>query len=176
MNSLKNLFTSVELANQNGEFSIKALVYKSKNIHQLYANQPLKNIEEQFGLLSKYCPEFALCQDEVTFILENILLNDESLNYSRCVINRVYNRADKSKRPVLFVYFKFNEIGEIFYYADKAQGAFIELPKEQFLEQFEAYETDIKNNNGIRPWEEKKTEVIQTQYSSDDDLSEEVGN
>lgn len=172
--SLRKLFASVGLANQNGEFPIKALVDKSKIIHQLYANQPLKNIEEQFVLLSEYCPKFATCQSLTMQILNDIILDDELLNYRRCVINRAYNRADKSKRPVLVVYFKFDKIGEKFYYADINQGAFIELPKEKFLEQFEAYETDIKNNNGIRPWEEKKTEVIQTRYSHDDNLSEVV--
>ena len=169
--SLRKLFTSVHLANPEGIFPLEELINQSEKTHQLYANQPLKDIKEQFVLLSKYYPEFANCQNSTMKVLEDDLLNNELLKYSKCVVNRVYNRVDKSKRPVLFVYFKFNEIGEIFYYADKAQGAFIELPKEQFLKQFEAYKIDIESNNGIRPWEEKATEQKTIEANSTKNLN-----
>lgn len=145
--SLRKLFTSVGLADRDGQFPIKDLFEKSKLLDELYANQPDQNINEQFLLLSQVCPEFARCQNSSMTILNDILLNNEHLKFNDCVINRVYDKTDKGKRPVLFVYIDSNELGKRFYFADKNEGQFVELSQEDFMKQFECYEKDLKKYN-----------------------------
>lgn len=144
--SLRNLFTSVGLADKDGQFPIKDLLEKSKSLGEFYANQPVQNINKQFLLLSQACPEFATCQNSSMSILSDILLSNENLKFNKCVANRVYCRTDKEKRPILFVYIDSNELGKRFYFADKNEGQFLELPQEEFTKRFECYEEDLKKN------------------------------
>ncbi|MBQ2938109.1 MAG: hypothetical protein IJE05_04455 [Clostridia bacterium] len=143
--SLRKLFTSVGLADREGQFPIKDLLEKSKLLDEFYANQPNQNINKQFLLMSQVCPEFATCQNSSMSILSDILLNNENLKFNKCVVNRVYNRTDKEKRPILFVYIDSNELGKNFYFADKDRGQFVELPQEEFTKQFECYQEDLEN-------------------------------
>lgn len=156
--SLRNLYKSVGLADNNGEFQIKKLTDRSEQLHKEYASQPLKDLEEQFLLLSNYCPEFATHHNSTMSILSNNLLNNELFEYNRCVVNRVYKKSDTNKKPVIFVYIKSDKIGERFYYADENERQFIESPHNMFLEQFECYEEDIKRNDGKRWWESDEQE------------------
>ncbi|MBP3831352.1 MAG: hypothetical protein ILA02_03150 [Clostridia bacterium] len=156
--SLRKLFKSVGLANHNGDFPIKSLIDQSAQLHKKYANQQEKNIEEQFLLLSKVCPEFATCQDSTMEILKLIIFNNENFTFNKCIVNRVYNRFDNDKRPVMYVYIQSDKLGEKFYYADKQTGTFVYSPKMEFLSQFECYEKDLQNNDGSRPWEERSQE------------------
>lgn len=144
--SLRNLFASVGLADKDGQFPIKGLFEKSKLLDEFYKDQPDKNINEQLLLFSKVCPEFATCQNSSMSILKDVLLNNENLRFNKCVINRVYSRIDKEKRPILYIYIDSNELGKKFYSADKTKGQFIELPQEDFIRQFECYEKDLKKN------------------------------
>lgn len=166
--SLRQLFTSVSLADKQGYFPIKALVEKSKLLGQYYEKQPDLNIKKQFLLLSKACPEFATCQDSTMNILKDILLSNENLEFNKCVVNRVYERMDKEKRPILYVYIDSDELGKKFYFADENKGEFIELSQEGFVKQFECYEKDLQRNEGLRPWEfkEQKKEDIDLSRSS----------
>lgn len=102
--SLRALFKSVNLADKDGFFPIKNLADQSKRLDELYAEQPEQNIKKQFLLLSEKCPEFASCQNSSMSILSNILLNNENLNFNKCVVNRVFKKDDIEKRPVLYVY------------------------------------------------------------------------
>ncbi len=145
--SLRRLFTSVGLADKEGQFPVKNLLEKSKLLDEFYASNPAQNIAKQFLLLSKVCPEFATCQNSSMSILSNILLSNENLQFNKCVVNRVYARTDKSKRPTLFVYINSNELGQKFYFADKDECQFVELPQEEFTKQFECYEEDLKKHN-----------------------------
>lgn len=154
--SLRQLFTSVGLADRDGQFPIKDLLEKSKLLDAFYANEPEHNINAQFLLLKQTCPEFATCQNSSMSILSDVFLSNENLRFNKCVVNRVYNRTDKEKRPILFVYINSNELGNKFYFADKDEGQFVELPQEEFVKQFECYEKDLKNTNGLRPWETKE--------------------
>lgn len=154
--SLRSLFKSVELADKDGNFPIKYLIDESNKLHQMYANNPVKNIEEQFSLLKKVCPEFASCQNSTMSILQSTLLDSESLKYEKCVVNRVYNKSDNDKRPITYVYINFEGLGEKFYYADKEKGAFLYISKKEFIEQFECYENDLVKSNGTRPWEQSE--------------------
>ena len=145
--SLRMLFTSVGLADKEGQFPVKNLLEKSKLLDEFYASNPAQNIDKQFLLLSKVCPEFATCQNSSMSILSNILLSNENLDFNKCVVHRVYARTDKSKKPTLFVYINSNELGQKFYFADKDEGQFVELPQEEFTKQFECYEEDLKKHN-----------------------------
>lgn len=156
--NLRVLFTSVGLADKEGQFPIKDLIEKSKILHETYANEPEKNIKKQFLLLSQVCPEFAMCQNSTMRVLRDILLSDEHFNFRKCAIHRVYDKADEEKRPVLFVYIDFKELGKKFYFADKVLGQFVELPQEEFTKQFECYEEDLERANGLRPWESQEQE------------------
>lgn len=154
--SLRNLFKSVGLADKDGNFPIKDLIDQSSQLHQMYADNTLRDIEEQFLLLKKVCPEFASCQNSTMSILQSTFLDSKSLKYEKCAVNRVYDKSDKDKRPITFVYINLDGLGEKFYYADKEKGAFIYLSKKEFLEQFECYEEDLKKSNGIKPWEQSE--------------------
>lgn len=154
--SLRNLFKSVELADENGNFLIKYLIDKSIELHKMYADDPLKDCEEQFLLLQKVYPEFPNCPDSTMAILKCTILENEFLKYDRCVINRVYEKSDKDKKPITFAYFDFGEVGERFYYVDKEKGECIDISKEDFLKRFECYEYDLANSNGVKPWENSK--------------------
>lgn len=157
--SLRKLFKSVGLTDKDGNFPIKYLIDKSSELHQRYKNDPLKNLEEQFLLLKKVCPEFASCQNSTMSILYDLILDNEFLKYDKCEVNRVYNKSDKNKRPITFVYINFEELGEKFYYADKEKGEFIYISKEEFLKQFECYKADLEKSNGIRPWEQQSRDT-----------------
>lgn len=142
--SLRQLYTSVGLADRNGEFPLKELKEKSVLLDKYYANEPEQNINKQFLLLSKVCPEFATCQNSSMSIISGILLYNKNLKFEKCCVNRVYDKADKEKRPVLYVYIASKELGKKFYYANKENGKFVELPQEEFLEKFECYDKDLE--------------------------------
>lgn len=147
--SLRCLFTSVGLADKEGQFSIKDLLEKSKLLDALYTNKPEQNINKQFSLLRQTCPEFAKCQNSSMSILSDVLLSNENLRYNKCVVDRVYDRTDIEKRPILYVYINSNELGNKFYFANKDEGKFVELPQEEFIKQFECYEEDLKKHKRI---------------------------
>lgn len=142
------------------------IIDKSSELNQRYKNNPLKNLEEQFLLLKKVCPEFASCQNSTMSILYDLILDNEFLKYDKCEVNRVYNKSDKDKRPITFVYINFEELGEKFYHADKEKGEFIYISKEEFLEQFECYKADLEKSNGIRPWEQPRDTKKQIDLAS----------
>lgn len=144
--SLRALFTSVGLADRDGQFPIKAFLEKSKQLDEVYANNSEQNIKNQFLLLKQVCPEFATCQNSSMSILKDVLLSNENLRFNKCVVSRVYDRTDKSKRPIIFVYIDSNELGQRFYYANKEEGQFIELSQEEFTRQFECYEEDLEKH------------------------------
>ena len=152
--SLRNLFSSVGLADRDGQFPIGDLIDKSSLIDKVCANNPSENINKQFLLLAEKHPEFASCINETTSILTDILLNNENLDFDRCVVNRVYDRADKDKKAVLYVYITSDELGERFYYADKAEGKFIETEQK-----------DLKRDNGVRPGEAEKRQEKKVDFA-----------
>ncbi len=173
--SLRKLFLSVGLTNEDGKFPITSLLEKSKQIDTFYESQPEENINKQFELLQQVCPEFATCQNSSITIIRDVLFANKNLNFNKCVINRVYNREDKEKRPVLFVYIDSNELGRKFYFADKDTEQFLVLSQEEFTKQFECYELDLKKHNGLRLWEdeEPKKENIDLSKSSGKIVAEE---
>lgn len=163
--SLRKLYTSVGLTDEKGNFPIIELMAKSNLLDELFANELGKNIEKQLLLLAKECPDFASCQNSTSKILESVFMNNKNLKYDRCVIDRVFEREDKAKRPVLYVYIESEELGKQFYFADKSEKQFIPMTQEEFEERFECYELDLRESNGVRPWEENAQEKGQEDLS-----------
>ncbi len=54
--SLRKLFSSVGLADKDGQFPIVHLLDKSEEMHKIYANKPEENISKQFSLLKRILP------------------------------------------------------------------------------------------------------------------------
>lgn len=154
--SLRMLFASVGLANQKGVFPIDNMLRESKALHEKYATSPEQDIQQQFELLSRVCPEFATCQNSSIRIIADDLLYDENLQFDRLVVKKVFDKQDKEKRPVMYVYVESEELGRRFYYADKDKSKMIGLPEEEFVKRFECYDMDLEKSNGVRPWEESK--------------------
>ena len=155
---IRQIYTTIGICNEKGEFPIKKLMDISKQIDNLKISDR-ESIERQFQLLAKMYPEFATCQFETINILQNVLLNNPNLQFERCVINRVYNREDAEKKPVMYVYVDLPEEGKIFYCADETKKKMIPLKQQEFEEKFECYETDLKAEEGIRPWEKQGQET-----------------
>ena len=160
--SLRNLFSSVGLANKIGMFPISTLFWQSQKLDEFYSKDPSKNISAQLKLLARHCPDFAVCQNSSMKILNDILLTNKNLKFNECIINRVYSTSDEKKSPILYVYIDSNEIGKKFYLVDKNSKQFVEFSQEEFTQQFECYEQDLKSTNGIRPWESEKTHLPNT--------------
>lgn len=150
--SLRKIYTSIGLADKDGNFPIKSLIDKSKAIDD--CNLPTEeSIKKQLALLAEYYPEFATCQNSTIDVISQVVLNQENLTLDKCVVNRVYEKDDEEKRPVLYVYVDSQELGKKFYIPDKAAKQFAEIPSEEFVSKFECYEMDMKKQNGHRPWE-----------------------
>lgn len=154
--NLRQIYASIGIADKNGEFPIQRLKEMSKILY--YLDLPEEdNIKNQFLLLHKYYPEFATCINSTMKVLTDIILNNEKLHFNDCVVHRVYERQDKKKNAILYVYIDLPKAGKKFYYADKEEKQFIELSQKQFEEKFECYEMDMKQNmeeyNCERPWE-----------------------
>lgn len=169
--SLRKLFTSVGLTDKNGEFPIKHILEESEALDEKYANNPEQNINAQFSLIKKNCPEFAMCQNGTMSILSYILLSNENLELNRCVINRGYEKTDGKKRPILFVYINSDQLGRKFYFVDKSKSEFVELPEEEFVNKFECYDEDLKKYNGHKPWEYNEQEETKNLANSSGELN-----
>lgn len=159
--SLRKIYTSIGIADEEGNFPLKKLIDLSKSIDDLEfpAEESLK---KQLLLLQKMHPDFATCQNSTSTILQDVILNNDNLKFNKCVVNRVYDKADEDKRPVLYVYADLPESGKKFYYANKESSEFVELEQKEFAEKFECYEKDLEKNQGHRPWEiSEKEEIVE---------------
>ena len=159
--SLRQIYTSIGIADRDGNFPIKDLIDKSKLLDEF--NFPAEeSLKKQLLLLQKAHPDFATCQNSTSTILQGVILNNDNLEFNKCVVNRVYDRADEDKRPVLYVYADLPNAGKQFYYADKETSEFVRLEQKEFAERFECYETDLEKHQGQRPWEiEEKEEIVE---------------
>lgn len=155
--ALRGIFTSIGIADQEGNFPVKKLADISESIY--HSELPEEEvIKRQFALLAEYYPDFATCQNSTTTILQGLLLKNEKFHFNRCVVNRVYHREDEDKEVVLYVYVDFPNAGKKFYFADKEIGQFTEIPQKEFEAKFECYDKDLEKQNGMRPWEISENE------------------
>ena len=118
-------------------------------------------------LLADTYPDFAKCQDASMTVLSDILLDHVNLGIYRSVVNRVYDKNDIDKRPVMYVYIDSDELGQVFYVPDEASGVFTGLTQEEFETKYQCYDFDLERAKGIRPWDNK--------YGQVRDAHEEVG-
>lgn len=153
--SLRGLFASVGLAHEDGNFPAVDLLEKSEEIHETYANNLNEDIKQQFLLLAQTCPEFATCQNSTMMILGK-LLSHKNLDFNKCVTERVFEKQDERKSPVLYVHIDSDKMGKKFFVADKNEGQFVELSQEKFEERFDCYQKDLELTNGVKPWETKE--------------------
>ena len=100
----------------------------------------------------------------MAILSRNFLKNVEM---ERCVVTRVYDKEDTQKDPKICVYAELDEEENIFYYSDKDEGKFIEIPEKEFKEKFECYQIDLIE--GKRPWE------IKEQETKEEDLTKSSG-
>lgn len=148
--NVREIFKSIGATDEKGSFPMQKFMSMS-NMIKAYKFPAEKTIEIQLMLLTSYYPEFFICQNETASILRGILSN---INFNRCVVNRVYERDDKNKQPVLYVYADLPEVGKKFYFADKETNKFVGLPEKEFEQRFECYEKDLEEQKGHRPWED----------------------
>ena len=173
--NLRSTLKSIGIADKDGNFPGKALIEYSKIIDD-YNLPKEESIKQQLLLLSKYCPEFATCQNSTMSILQGIILNQENQQFNKCVVDRIYARNDESKSPLLYVYVDLPQLGKRFYYADKDTAQFVELPQKEFEARFECYEMDMKNRGGNRPWEDfDRTENLEDLAHSSGKISNSKG-
>ena len=113
-----------------------------------------EKIKRKLAIFEEYCPEFAACQEETITILGGVVsAQREAMEFNECIIDRVYMRDDKEKKPVMYMYMNFSDIGEKFYFVDGQEGCFGELSREEFESKFECYDRDLEKSGGDRPWE-----------------------
>lgn len=148
--SLEEVYRSVGLTEIDGKFPIHTLHTDSASIDDSNLSKQEK-IRKKLELVSKWCPTFAVCQNATVSILSNLLdANMDMENW--CSVDRVYDKKDKEKKPILYVYFDSLDTGKIFYYADKDTQRFEQLSIEEFEDRFECYDMDL-GKIGIKPWE-----------------------
>jgi len=158
---LRQIYTSIGIADNEGNFPIKKLFELSESIDNLELPQE-ESLKKQLLLLQQIHPDFATCQNSTSTILQGVILNNSNLEFNKCVVNRVYDKSDNDKKPVLYVYADLAEAGKKFYYANKDSNTFIELEQQEFTEKFECYEADLEKHKGLRPWEiSEKEEIIE---------------
>lgn len=174
--TLRQIYTSIGLADEKGDFPIKKLIEVSKSIdNENYTSQ--ESIKKQLEMFQEMYPDFATCQNSSIAILQAIVLNNKNLKFDNCVIDRVYGKSDESKQPTLYVYTTLDDGTEIVYYADKEKSELINIEPEMFKDKFECYEMDISRNKGKRPWEVEKEKIVEvdlTRSSGTIEKAEEV--
>ena len=162
--NLRKVYTSIGVAREDGNFPAIDMIEKTEKINELAPNVD-SNIQNKFKLLKSKCPEFAECMKSTIKIMQGILFEkNDKFDYKKCIASRVYDKNDEKKKAVLFLYFDFDDKGKRFYYADKQQGEFIELPQDEFEKKFDCYKVDLKDNK--RLWEQENEVKEQMENSS----------
>lgn len=154
--ALRKLFASLNLANGDGSFPIEEFLNKSKEIDIRFKGRTMQNVEAQFQLIMNQYPELIRNENEIMTIMGDVLDNKNIKNEAKkIVINRVYDRNDIKKSPVMYTYIKGKKFGEIFYVVNEGTGSFDKMDIEEFTKKYECYEQDLQLNNRIRPWLKK---------------------
>lgn len=151
--SLRDVYQSVGIIGEDRTFKIKELIDKASQIDSLGLSQE-ENIKKQLEALADYMPDFATCQNSTMDILRAVSLSQENMSFNKCVVNRVYNKEDESMKALVYIFIDTPDCGEKFYIADAETGAFLDTPREEFIQKYECYEKDLSKNNGVRPWED----------------------
>lgn len=151
---LREVYKSIGLTKEDGTFPVADFIDCVNELDKVNISGKTK-VKMQLKLLATYRPDFAKCQNSTMGIIQVISLAGENLNYNRCIVNRVYDREDKDKRPVMYVFVDLPGEGRVFYFADKKKGEFLELDQKAFEEKFECYKSDK-----YRPWAQEEVKEI----------------
>lgn len=172
---LKQTFSSIGIADKDGTFPGLKIWQNIKDIGNMELAED-EIIRRQLQLIEECYPEFATCQNETMNFLERIMSDQkDKIGFNKCVIQRVYKRDDKERRPVLYMYMDFAGNGKKFYFANKENTCFDELSQEEFESKFECYDMDLKEAKGHRPWEDKDdVDATDTRTSKPTVISKEV--
>lgn len=154
---LREVFSSIGIADPKGNFPIKELMDMSKLLDEFDFSGE-ENLEKQLLLLTKYYKGFASCQNSTIRVLASMIDSTKNLEFNKCIINRVFDRSDKKKEPVLYVYANFREGTKRFWVADKDLHGFVSISEQKFEEKFKCYDEDLKKEDGISPWKAKNIE------------------
>ena len=157
-NTLRDIFSSIGLTKENGHPLFEDLYRETGRIG--CENLPLEQkIDNLLNYFKEKFPDFDKTQHGTISILSNIVLNHTLMNYKKLIINRVYNKNDDKKRPLVYLWFNLDDEKELFYIAEN--GDFTQMSREDFVNNYECYKNDLLKTNGIRPWE-NKNKTIQT--------------
>ena len=167
--SIREIYKSIGLTDKDGIFPMQKLAEECREIDSHKYSEHIA-IRKLFDALREYEPNFINCPNSTMSVLRNIVFKQPNFRFNRCVAKRVYERSDKSRKPVMYVYADIPDTGEYFCYADSNENDFISIPKSEFEKKFECYDYDLRASKGIRPWEEKR------QQSISEDLSKSSGN
>lgn len=172
--SLIDLYKSIGVTDEKGNFPRKKLYEQAEKIKEINKDNPDFTVACQLELVSKYLPELANCPYETMNVIESIFIKNDIPDIDRYVVNRVYNKNDKEKKPELFIYTNNSmEQKDIFYVINKNSGKFTSMSKEDFIKQYDCYNTDLENNDGLRFWEQKDSkEMIQKTSDSSEEAME----
>ena len=164
---MRDVFKSIGLTNENGEFFIKDVMEKVQEIDNT-SESVEENIRAKFELLRNIEPHFAQTINSTMKIIQNVLfVKNEKINYGKSVISRVYDKTDDERNAVMAMYFDFLDgKGKRFFYADREKGEMIELPAKEFIERFDCYDYDIEAFGNKRFWELDKEIETSKEVSS----------
>lgn len=163
---VRQIFASIGIAKENGDFYISDLMSKSDEIAK--KDIPLEQkTQEQLSLLATTHPDFYKCQNSTISILAGNILNHPEMNYQSLIVNRVYDRNDDKKTPLVYVYCQMEDGNRVFFVTDTETQDFKKMDIESFAERYECYEMDLQKNNGLRPWE--------TEIQREEDLARSSG-
>lgn len=174
--SLRKVYSSIGVADINGQFPIDEIIDGVERINQTPIGMR-ENIIKKMELIRKKCPEYGQCICSTEKVLSSIVFKqDANFTYNRCVVSRVYEKSDSNKSPVLYTYFDCQDEGEMFFFADKQSGEFVELSKESFEERFDCYDMDKEKRDGKMTWEFKSQEENLARSSGEIETAQKRGN
>ena len=95
--TLRKVYSSVGLADKDGNFPIKHFIDKVAEINDSTPNFE-ENIRKKIDLLKGTCPEFATCINSTTAVMKSVLFKESSkFRYDRCIVSRVFEKNDSRK-------------------------------------------------------------------------------
>lgn len=152
-NSLRKVYSSIGIANENGKFPLESWKKYIKFILK-NAKTYSEKMEVIFRSLKGINTNFIKAQSETSSFLKKIMSDKELFPNLKYASNRVYDKNDVNKKPLLYVYLG-NDEEEEFYVANKDKTKMVKKSKKEFLDNYCRYKND-KQKDGKVLWEEDK--------------------
>ena len=156
--TLRKIFASLGICKKDGSFPILDFIELSDDVDKMNFPED-KIIQAKLNAFAIYYPNFATDLNGSTKVLTSFSLDSQKQNFKKCVVNRVYEKTDKMKRPVLYVYVKLPNAGKKFYIARTSDKKFTEISQKEFEEKFSCYQKDLEKQDGQKPWEEENEKL-----------------